>query len=1037
MLLLPLLALVCLFFLCVGVISIVQSGRMLEKQTEHQAQTILEAIQGALEVSRDPLELQRQVTVIGGERQIKGITVALAVPTRIIASTRHAWLGRHLDDIPEQEELKALRQVLREGGRLTLQHDSPPTWQFVGEISLTNTGQATGQPIRAAVSVVLDAAPALALQQRHILFLLLAMALVLAGAALVTWRLLKRHVIMPVETMAEAVCLRARGNDGVRIPIQADDEIGMLGRALNSLLEAEEAAQQRSGQEQALARTLFNLHAQAHGQPEATILEQALQGAMQLTQSRSGRILAHNEDDSPTVVETGAGLPGCRIEIEEEERLCLCLELGDKPQGYDEDDDRRARHVASETWQILRRQRLDKALKAADARFRRMIETTQEGVWIFDEELRVTYANQRTCDMLLQPLERMLGRPVSDFIPGAEEDDHRRQMELRRQGVATVYERRFLRGDGTQLWCLVSASPMLDDEGRFAGSFAMLGDISQIKRTEEELKLAAHVYDDSPNAIAITDAQFRVHSVNAAFTKITGFSAEETLGRPATFLDNRLRLQCARLGPGERWQGEIWNQRKSGEIYPEWLSLSPVTDSQGRTTHFVAIIADLTERKEAESRIDYLANHDPLTGLPNRLLFQSRTDQALSMASEQNRQAALLLLNVDRFKTINDSLGHLTGDKLLQGVAGRLRQCVRETDTVSRQGGDEFIIVLTGVDSPDEAGRVAAKILDQLDAAFDVDGQQLRTSFSIGIALFPEDGHDPETLMKNADTAMYHAKESGRNTYRFFDERMNVNTLERLQLENGLRQAIGRQELRLAYQAQVDLASGRIIGLEALLRWASEPLGNVPPSRFIPLAEECGLIIPIGDWVLREACRQARQWQDAGLAPVPVGVNLSALQFRRSDIVAGVAAALDESGLDGRWLELELTESLLMESGPDVILTLGRLKALGVRLSIDDFGTGYSSLAYLKRFPVDRLKIDQSFVRDLAQNPDDAVIIRTIIQLGHNLRLEVIAEGTETLEQMDFLRREGCTAAQGYLFSRPVPADAIPALLQRGLPLNR
>ena len=396
-----------------------------------------------------------------------------------------------------------------------------------------------------------------------------------------------------------------------------------------------------------------------------------------------------------------------------------------------------------------------------------------------------------------------------------------------------------------------------------------------------------------------------------------------------------------------------------------------------------------------------------------------------------------MFLDLDRFKTINDSLGHLTGDKLLQGVAGRLRQCVRETDTVSRQGGDEFIIVLTGVDSPDEAGRVAAKILDQLDAAFDVDGQQLRTSFSIGIALFPEDGHDPETLMKNADTAMYHAKESGRNTYRFFDERMNVNTLERLQLENGLRQAIGRQELRLAYQAQVDLASGRIIGLEALLRWASEPLGNVPPSRFIPLAEECGLIIPIGDWVLREACRQARQWQDAGLAPVPVGVNLSALQFRRSDIVAGVAAALDESGLDGRWLELELTESLLMESGPDVILTLGRLKALGVRLSIDDFGTGYSSLAYLKRFPVDRLKIDQSFVRDLAQNPDDAVIIRTIIQLGHNLRLEVIAEGTETLEQMDFLRREGCTAAQGYLFSRPVPADAIPALLQRGLPLNR
>ena len=449
------------------------------------------------------------------------------------------------------------------------------------------------------------------------------------------------------------------------------------------------------------------------------------------------------------------------------------------------------------------------------------------------------------------------------------------------------------------------------------------------------------------------------------------------------------------------------------------------------------MFADITERKASEARIAYLAQHDALTGLPNRALLQDRLDQALAQATRQGKRIALMFLDLDRFKTINDSLGHVTGDKLLQRVAERLRQCVRETDTVSRQGGDEFIIVLTGIDLPDEAGRVAAKILDQLDPAFEVDGQQLRTSFSIGIALFPEDGASPESLMKNADTAMYHAKESGRNTYRFFDERMNVNTLERLQLENGLRQALDRGELQLAYQAQVELASGRIIGVEALLRWASETLGPVPPSRFIPLAEECGLIIPIGDWVLREACRQARRWQDAGLPPVPVGVNLSALQFRRSDIVAGVAAALAESGLDGRWLELELTESLLMESGPEVIVTLGKLKALGVRLSIDDFGTGYSSLAYLKRFPVDRLKIDQSFVRDLAQDPDDAVIIRAIIQLGRNLRLEVIAEGTETIEQMDFLRREGCTAAQGYLFSRPVPAEAIPALLQRGLPLNR
>ncbi|MCX8146701.1 MAG: PAS domain S-box protein [Azovibrio sp.] len=714
----PFLLLVCLAFVGIAGVSTLQSGRMLEKQTEHQAQTILEAIQGALEVSRDPLELQRQVTVIGGERQIKSITVALAVPPRIVASTRHAWQGRHLDDLPPEPEHNALRQVLREGGRRFVERHDPPTWQFVGEISLTNTQAATGQPIRAAVSVVLDAAPARALQQRQLLFLLWAMAVVLAGAAWLMWRQLKRHVITPLETMARAVGLRARGDEAVRIPILADDEIGMLGRALNALFAAEEAAQAHSSREQALASLLFKLHADAHGQPEAGILEQALVGALQLTESTNGSIAVEHEDAPLCRVEHGHGDIGCRIEIREAERLCLYLELGGKPQGYDEDDERRARHIANETWQILRRQHLDEALKAADARFRRLIETTQEGVWIFDAELRVTYANQRTCDMLHYPLERMLGHPVSEFIPASEAEDHRQQMELRRQGVATVYERRFLRGDGSLLWCLVSASPMLDETGRFAGSFAMLSDISKLKRTEAELRLAAHVYDDSPNAIAIMDAEFVVQSVNAAFTQITGFDAAEIVGRPASFIDARLRQTCAQLGPGKRWQGEIWNRRKSGETYPEWLSLAPVTNEQGQITHFVAIIADLTERKEAEARIDYLANHDPLTGLPNRLLFQSRTDQALSMAAAQSRQAALLLLNIDRFKTINDSLGHPVGDALLVEVARRLQRELGPADVLSRQGGDEFLILLSEVDGVDAAAQRTQALLARLAEPF-------------------------------------------------------------------------------------------------------------------------------------------------------------------------------------------------------------------------------------------------------------------------------------------------------------------------------
>ncbi len=594
------------------------------------------------------------------------------------------------------------------------------------------------------------------------------------------------------------------------------------------------------------------------------------------------------------------------------------------------------------------------------------------------------------------------------------------------------------RPDGSRRWLWINAKPFFDDEsGELRGVVSTLADTTLSREHEEQRRLALTVFRNSVEAIVVTDAEERILSVNQAFTEVTGYAAEDVIGQTPRMLGSGVhsrefyQAMWRDLNILGAWKGEIEDRRKDGSLYPASLSISTVRDSNGRITHYVAVFSDITERKASEARIAYLAQHDALTGLPNRALLQDRLDQALAQATRQGKRIALMFLDLDRFKTINDSLGHVTGDKLLQRAAERLRQCVRETDTVSRQGGDEFIIVLTGIDLPDEAGRVAAKILDQLDPAFEVDGQQLRTSFSIGIALFPEDGASPESLMKNADTAMYHAKESGRNTYRFFDERMNVNTLERLQLENGLRQALDRGELQLAYQAQVELASGRIIGVEALLRWASETLGPVPPSRFIPLAEECGLIIPIGDWVLREACRQARRWQDAGLPPVPVGVNLSALQFRRSDIVAGVAAALAESGLDGRWLELELTESLLMESGPEVIVTLGKLKALGVRLSIDDFGTGYSSLSHLQKFPVDFIKIDRSFLGDGLLD-GHAVITRAIIALGHNLKMKVIAEGVETREQLAFLRDHDCDQMQGFYFSPALSQERLQRMVCSG-----
>lgn len=597
------------------------------------------------------------------------------------------------------------------------------------------------------------------------------------------------------------------------------------------------------------------------------------------------------------------------------------------------------------------------------------------------------------------------------------------------------------RADGQRRWLWVNSVPLFEEEiGRPLGVVTTLADITAHRSNEEQLRLALTVFRHSVEAIIVTDAQQRILSVNKAFSEVTGYNVADAIGRTPRMLIHSGKHDASFYADMWQdiqahgfWQGEVTDRRKDGSLYPAALSISAVRDHNGRISHYVAVFSDITERKATEARIAFLAQHDPLTGLPNRTLLHDRLDQALATAARMHGRIALMFLDLDRFKTINDSLGHMVGDRLLQGVAERLSGCVRDSDTVSRQGGDEFLIVLTNIHAPGDAARVAEKILARLEAPFEVDGHLLGTSFSIGIALYPEDGASVETLMKNADTAMYHAKESGRNTYRFFDELMNANALERLQLENVLRRALERQEFQLYYQPQVDLASGRIIGMEALLRWFSSELGSVSPAHFIPLAEECGLIVPIGEWVLEEACRQARTWQDRGFPAVPVAVNLSAMQFRRDDIVATVRKALANSALDGQWLELELTESLLMQSGSNVEATLAALKTLGVRMSIDDFGTGYSSLAYLKRFPVDRLKIDQSFVRDVTDDPDDAAIVRAIIQMGRSLRLEVIAEGTESPEQMDFLRDEGCTAAQGYLFSPPLPADAISELLRIGV----
>ena len=428
------------------------------------------------------------------------------------------------------------------------------------------------------------------------------------------------------------------------------------------------------------------------------------------------------------------------------------------------------------------------------------------------------------------------------------------------------------------------------------------------------------------------------------------------------------------------------------------------------------------QREAAEEKLAFLAHHDPLTHLPNRLLLRDRFDRATAGAARNQCGVAMLFLDLDNFKQVNDSIGHDVGDQLLLRVVERLQLCIRDTDTISRQGGDEFVILLQQIDDPGVVSRVAQAILDAVADPFEIDSHTISTSFSIGISLYPSDGTDFDTLLKNADAALYHAKDNGRDTYHFFANTMNVDALARMQLHNNLRKAVKNQEFLLHYQPQIDIASGRIVGIEALARWQRGDEGLIAPGRFIPLAEESGLIVPIGEWVLNEACRQAKAWIDGGMANLVVAVNLSAQQFRRGDIIDTVQRALAQSGLPAELLELELTESILLQDTNSVMETLHRLKKLGVHLSIDDFGTGYSSLSYLKKLAVDKLKIDQSFVRDLADDTDDEAIVKAVIQLGHALQLCVIAEGVETEGQLAFLRKHGCDQAQGYLIARPLPA---------------
>ena len=545
---------------------------------------------------------------------------------------------------------------------------------------------------------------------------------------------------------------------------------------------------------------------------------------------------------------------------------------------------------------------------------------------------------------------------------------------------------------------------------------------------ESKLRLAARVISRSGEGIIISDAKGLIVEVNKAFETITGYSRADALGRNPNFLSSGrqdkefYRRMWQTLHAEGFWQGEIWNRRKNNEIFPEWLSLSAIRDDGGEITHYVATFSDVTEAKANEARIQHMAHHDFLTGLPNRFLLTDRFKQVAAAAERNDTRYALLFIDLDRFKNVNDTLGHSIGDQLLRDVASRLGSIVRGTDTLSRQGGDEFLVLLGEVETPEAAAIVARKLMQVLGEPFLLDGHPITVTPSIGIAVSPEDGTDLDSLLKHADLAMYDAKQQGRNNYQFFRREMNARSLELLLMESDLRQALRKSEFELHYQPQISVSSGRPQGLEALLRWRHPERGLVSPADFIPMAEETGLILPIGQWVLNTACQQLANWRTNGWPELRVAVNLSAAQFRQQDLLTQVEAALAAANLPADALELEVTESILMIDAEGTAKMLNALNAMGVALAIDDFGTGYSSLAYLKRFSVSTLKVDRSFVNGIGIDGEDAAICSAIIGLARSLRLDVVAEGVETQAQYDWLAKAGCHIIQGYFTGRPAPA---------------
>jgi diguanylate cyclase (GGDEF)-like protein/PAS domain S-box-containing protein len=700
---------------------------------------------------------------------------------------------------------------------------------------------------------------------------------------------------------------------------------------------------------------------------------------------------------------------------------------------------------------LVERQEARDALRCSEARFRAMSDASPLGIFVSDPDGGCVYTNAAFRETAGLRSGQTLGRDWRRLI---HPDDLPKVVgawhHAARNRAPFSTEARILREDASVVWVRMNAAPMIDG-GIFDGHIHTVEDITERKTTElilstaeealhAEKERAQVTLNSIGDGVLTTDLAGKVTYMNQVAEEMTGWQRNDALGRPLSevfaIIDAKTRVPAT--NPAQRAMAEdrivglaancVLIRRNGTESAIE-DSAAPIHGREGQVTGAVIVFHDISKSQAMAMKMAHLAQHDFLTGLPNRVLLTERLLQTLGLAQRHHKQVALLFLDLDYFKHINDSLGHAVGDLLLQTIATRLVSCVRTTDTVCRQGGDEFVILLAEIEHPQDAAHVAEKLLEAVSRPLEIEGHELHISLSIGISIYPDDGVDVEVLMQNADAAMYHAKANGRDNYQFFRKEMNTQAAIRLGIETGLRRALKNDEFLLHYQPKVDLSSGELTGAEALIRWKDPESGLVYPERFIPIAEESGLIVPIGRWVMRETCRQICAWHKAGLVTLPVAVNVSAMEFRHPRFLEGVAAILAEYGLAADHLQLELTESIFMDRAESSVSALQALRAMGVRVAIDDFGTGFSSLSYLRHFPTDILKVDRSFVRDLINETGDGAIVSAVIGMGRSLKHKVIAEGVETAGQLEFLRNRSCDEGQGFLFSHPLPADEFARLL--------